>query len=68
MFSSKVLYHNPGIFIGLGGAGVKSLVRLKAKMYELYKVSPINSINCPQKTSLNYEPTLDNRFCIKRCV
>jgi hypothetical protein len=41
MFSSKVLNHNPGIFIGLGGAGVKSLARLKAKMYALYKESDL---------------------------
>jgi hypothetical protein len=34
-----MLRHNPGIFIGLGGAGVKSLARLKAKMYALYKES-----------------------------
>ena len=34
-----MLNHNPGIFIGLGGAGVKSLARLKAKMYALYKES-----------------------------
>jgi hypothetical protein len=39
MFSSKVFNHKPGIFIGLGGAGVKSLARLKAKMYALYKES-----------------------------
>ena len=34
-----MLNHNPGIFIGLGGAGVNSLARLKAKMYVLYKDS-----------------------------
>ena len=34
-----MLNHSPGIFIGLGGAGVKSLARLKAKMYALYKES-----------------------------
>ena len=36
-----MLNHNPGIFIGLGGAGVKSLARLKAKMYALYKDSDL---------------------------
>jgi hypothetical protein len=36
-----MLNHNTGIFIGLGGAGVKSLARLKSKMYALYKESDL---------------------------
>lgn len=36
-----MLNHNSGIFIGLGGAGVKSLARLKTKMYALYKESDV---------------------------
>jgi hypothetical protein len=39
MFSNKMLNHSPGIFISLGGAGVKSLARLKVKMSALYKES-----------------------------
>jgi hypothetical protein len=31
------LSHKPGLFIGIGGSGVKSLARLKANMYQLYK-------------------------------
>lgn len=32
------LHHHPSIFIGIGGSGIKSLARLKFKMYEKYKL------------------------------
>jgi hypothetical protein len=31
------IQHKAGLFIGIGGSGVKSLARLKANMYQLYK-------------------------------
>jgi len=65
------LHHHPSIFIGIGGSGIKSLARLKFKMYEKYKLE--GKLNDPQEgfdqhkfifidTSIKDKQDINNEF------